>query len=161
MKQTARKIYTVELTHEEQKALEQLIRKGKSSARVMTRVRVLLLVSQGKTDREIYQALDLADSTPGDIRKRFAQGRTKRALYDLPRPGQKRKLNGIQEATVVAIACSTAPKGYSRWTLDVLTEEVKKKLGIVIGRNAIWKVLLRNDTKPWLKKNVVYSQSHA
>lgn len=161
MKQSARKIYRVTLTGHAQQLLEQLIHKGHSSARVITRARIVLLANKGKTDKEIYQALSLADSTPGDIRQRFAQGGIERALYDLPRPGKKRTLTGMQEAEVIAIACTDAPKGYARWTLDLLTEKVTSKLEISIGRTAIWKVLLRNDIKPWLKKNVVYSQSHS
>ena len=157
MKQSARKIYRVSLTEKDKITLEQLVRKGTSSARVITRARVLLLVHAGRTDKEIYQALGLADSTPGDIRQRFVKKGLQRSLYDLPRPGKERKLTGAQEAEVVAIACTKAPKGYVRWTLDLLTEEVHKKIGVVIGRTAIWKVLLRNNTKPWLKKNVVHS----
>lgn len=160
MKQSARKIYRVKLTEKEQQLLEQLIHKGYASTRSITRARVLLLASNGKTDKQIYEALNLADSTPGDIRQRFVQGGVERALHDLPRPGKQRILTSTQEAEVTAIACSKAPKGYKRWTLDLLTEEVKNKLNVSIGRTAIWKVLLRSNEKPWLKKNVVYSTSN-
>lgn len=153
--------YHVVLSQQERVMLSALIRKGTAKARIITRARVLLLASEGNIDREIYQSLMISYSTPHDVRKNYVQGGLKRALYDAPRPGQARKLIGKQEAHVVAIACSSAPKGYVRWTLDLLTEEVRKKLGITIGRTAIWKVLLRNDTKPWRKKNVVYSHSHS
>ena len=153
MKQSARKIYRVALTQYERHTLEQLIRKGHSSARIITRARILLAANEGKTDKQIYQALSLADSTPGDIRQRFARGGMERALHDLPRPGQARKLTGKQEAEVIAIACTDAPKGYARWTLDLLTEEITNKLGVSIGRTAVWHVLLRNNLKPHRKKN--------
>lgn len=156
---SARKIHRISLTEEEIQQLKTLIHKGIANTRVITRARVLLMADDGKVDKEIYQALSLAESTPYDIRKRYTEGRLQRAFFDAPRPGQKRKLTGIQEAEVIAIACTKAPKGYTRWTLDLLTEKVKRRLGIGIGRTAIWKVLLRNDTKPWLKKNVVYSKS--
>lgn len=157
--QSARKIYTVKLTEKEQKTLERLVKKGICSVRVITRARILLLSYSGKTDKEIYEALSLADSTPGDIRQRFAKGGIERALHDLPRPGKQRLLTGTQEAEVTAIACTKAPKGYKRWTLDLLTEEVQDKLHVSIGRTAIWNVLLRSNEKPWLKKNMVYSES--
>jgi transposase len=130
------------------------------NARTLTRVRVLQMVDEGKTDKDIYTLLHLATSTPHDIRKKYHEGKLERALYDAKRPGKERKLTGEQEAQVVAIACSKAPKGYKRWTLDLLTEEVNNR-GIDIGRTAVWKVLLRNKTKPWLKKNVVYPQSNS
>lgn len=154
---SARKIHRISLTGEEIQQLKTLIRKGIANARVITRARVLLMAHDEKIDKEIYQALSLAESTPYDIRKRYTEGGLQRALFDAPRPGQKRKLTGAQEAEVIAIACTKAPKGYVRWTLDLLTEEVNTKMGVSIGRTAIWKVLLRNDMKPWLKKNMVYS----
>ncbi|OGE26484.1 hypothetical protein A3C26_00555 [Candidatus Daviesbacteria bacterium RIFCSPHIGHO2_02_FULL_39_12] len=141
--------------------LSALIRKGIAKARVITRARVLLLASEGRKDREIYRSLLISYSTPHDVRKNYARGGLNRALYDAPRPGQARKLTGKQEAEVIAIACTDAPKGYVRWTLDLLTEEVTNKLGVSIGRTAIWHILLRNNLKPHRKKNVVYSHSNS
>jgi transposase len=152
--------FKVILPPEEKIALENLIHRGTTKARTITRARILLLAAEEKTDNTICNALSIVRSVVYDARKHYVEGGLKRALYDLPRPGKKRTLTGSQEAEVIAIACSKAPKGYVRWTLDLLTEEVKDKLKVSIGRTAIWKVLLRNDTKPWLKKNVVYSQSN-
>lgn len=144
--------YHVELSKSDKIILSSLIRKGSARAQIITRARILLLTHEGRKDREIIKSLQVATSTPHDIRKRYTEGGIKRAIYDAPRPGQKRKLTGGQEAQVIAIACSTAPKGYSRWTLDLLTEEVNEKVGVKTGRTAIWRVLLRNDAKPWQKK---------
>ncbi len=153
--------FKVVLPPEEKIILENLVHAGITRARTVTRARILLLAASQETDNTICHALRIVRSVVYDTRKHYVEGGLKRALYDLPRPGQKRKLNGKQEAEVIAIACTDAPKGYAHWTMDLLTEEVKKKLGIIIGRTAVWKVLLRSNTKPWLKKNVVYSQSDA
>lgn len=152
----AQRKFTVVLSPEEKTKLLQLVRCGTTKARTITRARILLMVDEGKKDKEIYQLLHIGNSTPHDIRKKYHEGGLHIALYDLPRPGKERILTGVQEAEVIAIACSHAPKGYARWTLDLLTEKVKRRLGIGIGRTAIWKVLLRNDTKPWLKKCGVF-----
>lgn len=149
--------FKVVLPPEEKVILENLIRAGVTKARTITRARILLLSASGETDNTICQSLRIVRSVVYDTRKHYVKGGLKRALYDLPRPGKERKLTGEQEAEVVAIACTKAPKGYTRWTLDLLTQEVKKKIKVTIGRTAIWKVLLRNNEKPWLKKNVVYS----
>ncbi len=146
--------HVVRLQEVEKMQLQQILHKGIANTRTISRARVLLKADTGKTDKEIYEALDLSVSTPYDIRKRYHEGGLQKALYDAPRPGQKRKLSGAQEAKVVTIACTTPPDGYSRWTLDLLTEEVKEKLGVIIGRTAIWKVCLRNELKPWREKNV-------
>jgi transposase len=162
---SAQRKYHVRLTQQEKTTLRDLIHKGSAKARTITRARILLMAGEGSKDREIIQSLRVADSTPRDTRKHYVQGGLKRALFDAPRPGQRRKLTGVQEAEVVAIACTKAPKGYAHWTIDLLTEEVNKKFKssggeISIGRTAIWKVLLRNNLKPWRKKNVVHPKGN-
>lgn len=154
MKISARKIYKVHLQDKEKQQLQGIIKKGTTKARTVTRARILLMADEEKTDKQIYEALDLASSTPHDIRRKYCEGGLDKALYDAPRPGKERKLSGKQEAKVVAIACTKPPDGYSNWTLNLLTEEVKSKLGVTIGRTAIWKLCLRNEIKPWREKNV-------
>lgn len=158
---SAQRKYKVALTPEEQTHVTALIGKGTAKARTITRARILLLANEGNIDNTICKALSVVRSVVYDTRKHYVEGGMKRALFDLPHKGAQRKLSGKQEAEVVVIACTKAPKGYVRWTLDLLTAEVRNKLGVSIGRTAIWKVLLRNDTKPWLKKNVVYPESHS
>ena len=152
--------YPIALSEKELQTLQQIIHKGVANTRTITRARILRMAHDGKKDKEIYEVLNLAVTTPYDIRKRYNEGGLQKALYDAPRPGQPRKLNGKQEAKVVAIACTKAPKGYDHWTMDLLTEEVRNQ-GMSVSRTAVWKVLLRNDTKPWRKKNVVYSQDYS
>jgi len=151
--------HPIKLPQEEKDRLQTLIHKGIANTRIITRARVLLSAEKGKTDREIYESLDLAVSTPYDIRKRYHEGGLQNTLYDTPHPRGEKKLSVEEEAEIVAIACTKAPKGNARWTLDLLTEEVNSR-GIKIGRTAIWKVLLRNDTKPWRKKNVGHFQNY-
>jgi hypothetical protein len=64
------------------------------------------------------------------VRKRFVADGIERALNEDPRPGQKRKLDGRAEATLVAIACSNAPKGHEHWTLRLLADKLVQ-LGVV------------------------------
>lgn len=154
MRISARKTYVVHLQVQEKQTLQIIVKKGKVNARTITRARILLKAHEQQTDKQIYQALEVAVSTPHDIRRRYCEGGLKKALYDASRPGKERKLTGVQEAKVVAIACTTPPDGYAHWTLDLLVEEVKAKLGVSIGRTAIWKVCLRNKIKPWREKNV-------
>jgi transposase len=149
-----RKIHTIHLTQQEKGTLAEIVTKGREQARVITRARVLLLADEGKTDPEIYAFLALSTKTPYAIRKRYREGGLSVALYDRPRPGQPRKLNGSQEAKITAIACTKAPKGYRHWTMDLLTKEVHNKLQIGISRSAVYHVLLRNNLKPWREKNV-------
>jgi hypothetical protein len=58
------------------------------------------------------------------VRKRFVEGNLDRALTDAKRPGGVRKLNGKQEALLVATACSTPPDGRARWTMQLLADKM-------------------------------------
>ena len=146
----------VYLTHTEREALRSFIRKGKASARELARARILLLSHAGKTDRSIGDVLSVHATTVRNVRKRFLEHGMEKALHDAPRPGQPKKLTMKEEATVVAIAGSSPPSGYGHWTLDLLRERVETDIRKV-HRNVIHRILLTNDLKPWLKKNVVYS----
>ncbi len=63
-------------------------------------------------------------STIARLRKRFVAEKLERALNERPRPGQKRKLDGRQEAHLVAVACSDPPEGHTHWTLQLLADKV-------------------------------------
>lgn len=119
---------TIHLTPEQRQTLTELIRKGKSAARVQQRARVLLLSdrSQGKpkTEAEISSALLCSATTVGNIRRRFARAGMKVALYDKPHARAKPKVTGEVEAKLVTLACSAPPDGRSRWTLRLLAQKM-------------------------------------
>ena len=86
-------------------------------------------------------------STVGRVRQRFVEGGLERALNDLPRPGQRRKLDGKQEAHLVAVACSAAPEGHTRWTLRLLADQVVKlELTGSISRETVRQVLKKTNS---------------
>lgn len=123
-------IYHVTLTEEERESLLKLIRTGKPSARKVNRARILLLADEGKPDREIQAALHTSRSTIERTRKRFVEGNLDGALNEKPRSGAPRKLDGKQEAYLVALACSPPPSGRVRWTLQLLADRLVQ-LGVV------------------------------
>ena len=144
--------YKVALGQKEVDELKRLIGKGVSSARIITRARVLLMANENgpcKKDEQIRESLRLGERTPHDIRERYNQGGLARALYDAKRPGKPKIFNGKDEARICAIACTEAPDGYERWTLDLLREEATNQLGKPIGRTKIYTILLQNKLKPW------------
>lgn len=114
------KKYIVDLTHDELAELRQLLKAGSSRTRCLTRARILLLANNNRTDEQIMQSLNVGRSTVERTRRRFVEGGMDRALYDRPRPGKARKLNGKQEAVLVALACSNPPEGRERWTMQLL-----------------------------------------
>jgi len=116
--------YVVQLTSDEVDYLEALVGKGKRSARLITRARVLLKTSAGCSDAEIIEALDVSDRMIYTTRKACVEGGVEAALQDLPRPGKKPKLTDKQCAQVIAVACSDPPEGHAHWTLRMLADQV-------------------------------------
>jgi transposase len=112
--------YIVDLSDSEKERLQAIIGRGKSSARTQTRARILLKANEGLSDEQIVKALDVGIATVARVRRRFVEEGLERALTDKPRPGQARKLDGKQEAHLIAVACSHPPAGHARWTLRLL-----------------------------------------
>jgi transposase len=153
-----RKKYVVDLTAEERSTLEQLLQKGKSSARKLTRARILLQADEGLTDEEIATALAVGVATVERTRHRFVEANLA-ALNELPRPGGQCKLSGKQEAHLIAVACTPAPSGHTRWTLQLLAEQVVE-LGFAesIARETVRQVLKKTRSSPGGTSSGVYPQ---
>jgi len=125
-----RKWYIVTLTDEERQALRELISSGKAAARKLMHARILLKADSaeggpGWTDAVISESLEVGTATVERVRKRFVEEGLEAAL--VPRKPQRaypRKLDGDGEAHLIALACSQAPEGRSRWTVRLLADQM-------------------------------------
>lgn len=124
------KRYIVDLTPEERMSLDALTRKGKAAARSIRRAHTLLLADEGLTDAAIALRLNIGHTTVERTRQRFVEEGLDAALTDKPRPGARRKLDGKQEAFLVALACSDPPEGRDKWTMQLLADRLVA-LGVV------------------------------
>ena len=141
------KLYRVNLTEAERGHLLGITRRGRSSGRKVKRSLILCKADEGLTDQQVAEALMVGPATVGRVRQRFVEGGLERALNDLPRPEQRRKLDGKQEARLVAVACSAAPEGHTRWTLRLLADEaVKLELAGSISRETVRRVLKKTNS---------------
>jgi len=125
-----RKMYVINLSDEERQMLLEMTRKGEIKARKFKRAMILLKADEGLTDQQIMAALNVSRPCVERIRKRFVTDGIERALNEDPRPGQKRKLDGRAEATLIATACSQAPAGHEHWSLRLLAGKLVQ-LGVV------------------------------
>lgn len=125
-----KKKYVVTLSDEERGALRAMIAAGKASARKLTHARILLKAERRKErheweDTRIAGALDVSVSTIEKVRLRLVEEGLEAAL--VPRPPRReyaRKLDGKEEAHLIALACSTPPEGHGRWTLRLLADRM-------------------------------------
>jgi transposase len=116
------KRYVVTLTEDERAQLIALTKKGKVAARKLTRAHILLQTDAGGLDAAIAAALHVGMATVERVRKRFVEEGLEAALCERPRPGGQRKLDGKQEAVLIALACSTPPAGRASWTMQLLAD---------------------------------------
>ena len=124
------KRYRVTLTVEEREGLDRMISRGKADARKLVHARVLLQADASEggpdwTDTRIAEAVRVSVRTIERVRQRFVEDGLEAALRPKPSPRvYARKLDGEQEAKLVALACSGPPEGKRRWTLRLLAERM-------------------------------------
>jgi transposase len=111
----------IQLSEIERMELQEIISKGKHKARVIRRAQTLLWSDGGKTDGEIAALHGVTPLTVAETRRRWVE---ERSLEDKPRPGGKSKLDGKQEAFLVALACSAVPDGRESWTMQMLADKL-------------------------------------
>jgi transposase len=132
----------IKLTEKEVEYLSAFIKKGRKSARELTRAHVLLLVNRGKTEMEIKDMVGISRATVSNIKKRYREEGLQSALTEKPRPGQPKKYTERHEAEIIAQACTKSPDGSKRWSLTLLTEKLRKKEGFeTITRESIRLIL--------------------
>lgn len=122
--------FTVRLNAAERQGLIDLVTTGKRAASTITRARILLKADVGREgeawdDEQIAEAFDTSLSTVHRVRQAFVEEGLEEALYrKKPTGRQYRKLDGDQEAHLIAVACSKAPEGRARWTLRLLADKL-------------------------------------
>jgi len=144
--------YVVRLDSEEWQQMTALVSKGRGAAAVLRRARVLLKADTGKhgpgwTDEKIVEALDVSQSTVYRVRQTFGEQGLEAALYrKKPTGRQYRKLDGRQEAHLIAVACSAPPRGRNRWTLKLLADKlVELEIVDSIGAETIRRTLKKTN----------------
>ena len=125
------KKYRVKLTEGERDYLLQLTSRGKVAARKLNHAKVLLHADEAseKTgmlkDADIARAVHISLKSIERIRKRYVEEGFESALNPkVQKHRRPKKLDGEAEAFLIATACSTAPEGYSDWTLQLLADRL-------------------------------------
>ncbi len=120
----------VTLSVEERAQLQRLVATGQTEARTLTHAHILLKADAtapgpGWRDDQIAEAFAVSCSTVGRVRRRYVTQGVAAALHRQPSRRQyRRRLDGDQEAHLVAMACGAPPEGRKRWTLRLLADKV-------------------------------------
>jgi hypothetical protein len=125
-----KKKYPVILSETEREQLKQLIAAGTALARKLTHARILLKADQspegpGWVDEQVAEAVETSQPTVCRVRKQYFEEGLQAALNRRP-PNREyhRKLDGEQEARLIALACSEPPEGQARWSLRLLADKM-------------------------------------
>ena len=124
------KIFKVTLTAEEREDLTALVNKGKGPAGKLKRARILLMADEaqengGWKDADIVQALHTSRRTVERARQKCGEMGVDAAInHTRPRKTRSKVLDGAAEARLVQLACSEAPGGQEKWTLQMLADKL-------------------------------------
>lgn len=125
----SKKRYVVRLTDGERTDLLALVKTGRVAAHKRVHARVMLKADEGAhgpawTDTEIAEAVEVHFRTVRNVRKRFVEQGLEAAIERKKLPPRLRKLDGAQEARLLAVACSPPPEGRVRWSLRLLADRL-------------------------------------
>ena len=144
--------YHVTLTEEERARLEALTQQGRIAARTLKHAWILLQADTGPggpawSDAQIRAAFGVGWSTIARIRRALVEEGLDAALYPKrPPPRLPTKLDGANEAHLIALACSTPLAGRERWTLRLLAEHFVTLEGGAISYETVRRTLKKTNS---------------
>jgi transposase len=139
--------YHVTLTEEERTRLEALTQRGRIAARTVTHAWILLKADTGPagpawSDAQIRVAFGVGGATIARVRRALVEEGLDAALYPRrPAPRLPAKIDGANEAHLIALACSAPPAGRDRWTVRLLAERFVTLEGETISYETVRRTL--------------------
>ena len=120
--------YKVMLTEEERKELEKLVQKGGKGYRVRHAQILLKLDAIPENAKWTYELIKSAyktsNGTVSGVAKRFVFEGLEAALGRKKQENYHRKVTGEVEARICTLACSEPPEGRTRWTTQMIADEL-------------------------------------
>jgi transposase len=141
----------ITLTDEQRTSLIELLRTGRHSAALRRRATILLLTDadgpDAWTDEEVAEHLETSRMTVQRVRQQFAREGLEATLHrKKPTGRQYRKLDGAQEARLIALACCAPPEGQARWTMKLLADRlVELEVVDSIDPSTVWRTLQKTS----------------
>lgn len=152
--------YKVKLNDDEKEELEAHIKKGGKGYRIK-HAQILLKLdetskSEGWTYESIQKAYNASPATIAGVAKRFVENGLESALGRKKRENYPRKVTGEVEAQISVIACSAPPEGYSRWTMQMIADElIRLKVVDYITDSTVCETMKKTSlSRGWWKSGV-------
>ena len=136
----------IKLPKNELRSLTTIIKRGTTRARTQTRARILDLLHRGQHPQAISSALQVSLQTIFNVKRRYLSEGFDSAIFDKARSGRPVRIDGAQRAKITALACSTPPEGYARWSLRLLADKaVELQLCDSVSHNAVKEILKKTN----------------
>ncbi len=128
--------------------------KGAAPARKIKHAQVLLKIDESEhganwSDRQVKEAFGVGETTIWRLRRCFLAQGLEDALNRCPQPErpEKRKMDGEQEAHLIALTCSPVPEGRKRWTMRLWADKLIE-LGYFeqIDQKTVWVALKKTNS---------------
>jgi transposase len=122
--------------------------------RVIRRANILNCLHLGYVSSDIALILNVDPKTVTNVGNAYLEGGLESALFDEERSGRPIDFDDRERSRIIAMVCSDPPRGFYRWTLDLIVEEVQKRelVSEPISRETIRIILQEHDLKPWQEK---------
>jgi putative transposase len=126
------------LQNKDREFLENLTKTGKRNSKEFERAYILLALDKGKRHEEIVDFYNVSRITIWRVKNKYKKVGAQGAIKDELHPGQPPKYKEKEKAEIVALACTKAPTGRSRWTIGLLEKTLKQQEGMeTINRETI------------------------
>lgn len=129
MEADVNKKFIVRLSEQERGALREITQSLRGGRQKVRRANILLMADAAGPnwkDDQIAEAYGCCHQTVENVRKRFVTCGFEEALVGTVRevPPVLKKLDGRQQAELIALRLGDPPKGYSSWSLRLLARKV-------------------------------------
>jgi transposase len=122
--------YKVTLTEKERDELLSITKGGTHTSKKVIHSLILLNCDEGSfadkvNNEEVAKVLKIGMRTIDRVKKKFVEEGFEAALENSPTTRvYEKKADGDVEAHLVALACSKAPDGFSKWSLRLLADKM-------------------------------------
>lgn len=153
--------YHIRLSVEKQNELNALIKDGKVAKYKRDHAQILIGLDENGPSlkaEDVAKMCAVTTCTVENVRKRCVEEGLSLAVHSrFGHHGRPRKMDGEQEAHLVAITCSTPPEGSNRWTLKLLADQIVKLEHIdSVSESTIGRVLKKTNLNRGEVKNGVF-----
>ena len=139
----------LKLNEEDSLVIEGIRSKGLHQAREVNRAPVLSCLDRGISEAQIMAVLGIGRTAVWRARAAYLQGGVELAVFDVERSGRPRQYDTNAEARVIALACSTPPKGHQRWTMVELERATRQEPGLEsVSRETVRRMLKKTISSP-------------